>query len=235
MSFHFLNDLPNEILRQIILHVIPFESYQEILSPYRLSRELDNLPFAFDSELEKEDPLPVVLRLSSVCTLWRDTIDDMSRAWSTLAFKTTTVIDIHPPIERAHGKWTTSIPIDLHFECTESSAQLEPAAKLLIPFRSQIKNLSQVCDHVTNCLLPHLFSGDEPISLTSLQFLEIYNVWAVIFPQRTTKKNTSMLQIWINYVYGSLALISNGLSRSDLYPRFSVFGYSIEMWTLSLS
>ncbi|KIJ46389.1 hypothetical protein M422DRAFT_249982 [Sphaerobolus stellatus SS14] len=101
-----LYDLPNELLREIILQILPIPP-----------RDFDVVPFQFQLRgFPSKDSIPEALRLSRVCILWRDTINDMPRAWSTMVIKPDEAIDI-PCLEGIMEKWSTWIPIDILIEC----------------------------------------------------------------------------------------------------------------------
>ncbi|KIJ25727.1 hypothetical protein M422DRAFT_273310 [Sphaerobolus stellatus SS14] len=164
-----INDLPNEILRQIILHALPI-----------LPADFDAIPFVFerwDTWLRYRDPLPVVYSLSSVCPLWRATINDMPRAWSTIVAATGYIKPISIlSLEAVVAMWSTSTVIDFHFRCYyHDEGRSKHPAKLLLPFRSQIRILNYRCEHYhSKCFLPFLFGHGDPISLPLLRSLNIH-------------------------------------------------------------
>ncbi|KIJ32388.1 hypothetical protein M422DRAFT_265715 [Sphaerobolus stellatus SS14] len=99
-------DLPNEILREIILQLLRI-----------LPTDFNAVPLEFESLSLYEDPVREVLRLSGVCSLWRRIINDMPRVWSTIVIKPEEPIDI-PRLETIIlAKWTISTVIDLEIEC----------------------------------------------------------------------------------------------------------------------
>ncbi|KIJ31827.1 hypothetical protein M422DRAFT_783679 [Sphaerobolus stellatus SS14] len=96
----------------------------------------------------------------------------MPRVWSTIVIKGGGMVSI-PRLETIATKWTSSTAIDLHFECNDYEEQSKHVAKLLLPFRSQIRILHHLCIYDSNCLLPFLFGHGDPISLPLLKSLHI--------------------------------------------------------------
>ncbi|KIJ35636.1 hypothetical protein M422DRAFT_262033 [Sphaerobolus stellatus SS14] len=70
-----MDALPAELLWEIFLLAVPI-----------FPKNLKNVPLEvgiMDSwSIISQDPLPAVHRLSSVCTLWSDIINDLPPAWS---------------------------------------------------------------------------------------------------------------------------------------------------------
>ncbi|KIJ28787.1 hypothetical protein M422DRAFT_269916 [Sphaerobolus stellatus SS14] len=196
-----LNDLINERLSEILFQVLPI-----------LPSDLDVVPFVFDRDwqLKKEDPLPVVCRLSRVCTFWRDIIKDMPCAWSTVVIGHGGPIDI-PRLEAILAKWAKCAAVDLHIQCHDASQpdfvthddskknRLEHLAKLLL-FRSQIKILYHYCEHSSNCFLPFLFGNGDRISFPWLRSLHIESRKPSIDRQgyRCTEPRSTMSPVFLS-------------------------------------
>ncbi|KIJ30875.1 hypothetical protein M422DRAFT_36412, partial [Sphaerobolus stellatus SS14] len=174
-----MDALPPELLREIFHLALPI-----------LPRDLKDVPLESDIMWtwfrSSEDPLPALRQLSSVCTLWRDIINNFPSAWSKVFIRPPN----KPPLEEILAK-SRNAPLDLIITCNKDypqdeatedvKEQMKSLAKFLQPFRSRIRVLDQCCRHTPNCFLPHfLADGDPLISFPSLKSLMIGSILMAI-------------------------------------------------------